>query len=232
MNKTQDIFILVVEDDNNLSLVLADNLNEAGYKVQTADTGKKATLLLSQTDFDLIMLDIMLPDTDGYSLCRHIRETNTKSMILMLTARSLEDDIVKGFDAGADDYITKPYRLRELLSRVRALLRRQLPEGNSSLNFDGFKVNLDSRQLFSKENNEIILTKKEFSLLEYFLRNRNRALTRIQILDTVWGENIIVEERTVDNFVSNLKKKLNWQQTSSFRIVSIRGIGYRMEIDE
>lgn len=232
MNKTQDISILVVEDDNNLSLVLVDNLNEAGYKVQTADTGKKATLLLSQTNFDLIMLDIMLPDTDGYSLCRNIRKNDTKSMILMLTARSLEDDIVKGFDAGADDYITKPYRLRELLSRVRALLRRQLPGGTSNLNFDDFRVNVDSRQLFDKQNNEIILTKKEFSLLEYFLQNRNRALTRIQILDTVWGENIIVEERTVDNFVSNLKKKLSWQQSSSFRIVSIRGIGYRMEIDE
>jgi len=223
--------ILVVEDDETLSLVLADNLNEAGFQVQTADSGHKADLLLKEDEFDLIMLDIMLPDTDGYTLCRKIRSMKIKSMILMLTARSLEDDIVKGFDAGADDYITKPYRLRELLSRVNALLRRHHP-GEVTLNFDPFSFNTESRQLFDQDKHEVILTKKEYDLLEYFLQNRNRALTRTQILDTVWGRNIVVEERTVDNFVSNLKKKLHWSQNSSFRIASIRSIGYRMEIDD
>ncbi|VAW77432.1 Alkaline phosphatase synthesis transcriptional regulatory protein PhoP [hydrothermal vent metagenome] len=223
--------ILIVEDDETLSLVLADNLNEAGYQVQTADTGSKASQLLKNQQFDLIILDIMLPDTDGYSLCYSIRQAKIQAMILMLTARSLEDDIVKGFDAGADDYITKPYRLRELLSRVSALLRRQLPE-ESHFDFIPFTINKNSRQLFDENNSEVILTKKEFDLLEYLLQNRNRALTRTQILNTVWGEAIVVEERTVDNFVSNLKKKLNWTQQSTFRIVSIRGIGYRMEIDE
>jgi len=229
--KNSNISILVVEDDETLSLVLADNLNEAGYQVQTAETGSQANQLLAENRFDLIMLDIMLPDTDGYTLCRKIRQEKHRAMILMLTARSLEDDIVKGFDAGADDYITKPYRLRELLSRVKALLRRQLP-GESNLDFKPFKINTDSRQLFDQNSHELVLTKKEFDLLEYFSQNRNRALTRTQILDTVWGKNIVVEERTVDNFVSNLKKKLNWSQQSTFRIVSIRGIGYRMEIDE
>ncbi len=223
--------ILIVEDDETLSLVLADNLNEAGYQVQTADTGSKASQQLKNQTFDLIILDIMLPDTDGYSLCLSIRQAKIQSMILMLTARSLEDDIVKGFDAGADDYITKPYRLRELLSRVSALLRRQHPE-EPPFDFRPFTINKNSRQLFDEKNSEIILTRKEFDLLEYFLQNRNRALTRTQILNTVWGETIVVEERTVDNFVSNLKKKLNWTQQSTFRIVSIRGIGYRMEIDE
>ncbi len=225
-----DISILVVEDDETLSLVLTDNLSEAGYQVKTAETGCKAEQLLNKNEFDLIMLDIMLPDTDGYTLCRKIRSMNNQSMILMLTARSLEDDIVKGFDAGADDYITKPYRLRELLSRVNALLRRHLP-GETTLDFHPFVFNTESRQLLDQNENEVILTKKEYDLLEYFLQNRNRALTRTQILDTVWGENIVVEERTIDNFVSNLKKKLHWSQKSLFRIASIRGIGYRMEVD-
>ena len=232
MNHAHITSILLVEDDDTLALVLADNLVEAGYQVHSASTGKQANALLSENSYELIMLDIMLPDTDGYSLCRSIRERNIKSMILMLTARSLEDDIVSGFEAGADDYITKPYRLRESLSRIKALLRRHTPGVAESFDFSPFKINRNSRQVFDEEGQEIGLTKKEFDLLEYFLQNRNRALTRDQILNTVWGQNIIVEERTVDNFVSNLKKKLHWNQNSSFRIVSIRGIGYRMEVNE
>jgi DNA-binding response OmpR family regulator len=225
--------ILIVEDDENLSLVLQDNLSEQGYQVDVAATGTEARSLADSKSFDLIVLDIMLPDTDGYQLCREFRAGAQKdAMILMLTARSLEDDIVQGFEVGADDYLTKPYKLREFLLRIKALLRRQNNLSPTSIQFGRVRVDTESRQVYLDNDEEIPLTKKEFDLLEYFVINRNRALTRGQILDKVWGASIIVEERTVDNFVSNIKKKLQWTEDENFRIVSLRGIGYRMEIDE
>jgi len=224
--------ILVVEDDESLQLVLRDNLLDAKYEVSTASTGEQAKRLINEHKFDLIILDIMLPDTDGYTLCRFFRNNGISAMILMLTARSLEDDIVKGFSAGADDYLIKPYRLRELLMRVRALLRRQSTSPQLEIRLPGFTIESDARKISASSGEDVLLTKKEFELLEYLILNRNRALTRTQILDQVWGNKVIVEERTVDNFISNLKKKLNWNVDSKFRLASIRGIGYRFELDD
>lgn len=223
--------ILIVEDDKSLQDVLRENLIEASYQVETASTGYQAKSLLSQSRFDLILLDIMLPDTDGYSLCQYIRSQNIDSMILMLTARSLEDDIVKGFESGADDYLVKPYRLRELLMRVKALVRRQSGITLPQWRLDNIIIDTDSRQVRAESGEEINLTRKEFDLLEFFIVNTNRALTRQQILDHVWGNSVVVEERTVDNFISSLKKKLGWKTNSGFRFISLRGIGYRLEND-
>lgn len=223
--------ILIVEDDKSLQDVLRENLIEANYQVDTASTGNQAKSLLSQSRFDLILLDIMLPDTDGYSLCQYIRSQNIDSMILMLTARSLEDDIVKGFESGADDYLVKPYRLRELLMRVKALVRRQSGVTLPQWRLDNIIIDTDSRQVKAETGEEINLTRKEFDLLEFFIVNTNRALTRQQILDHVWGNSVVVEERTVDNFISSLKKKLGWKTDSGFRFISLRGIGYRLEND-
>jgi DNA-binding response OmpR family regulator len=222
----------VVEDDPNLRLTLVDNLEEEGYAVQAASTLAEARAHWKATPFDVVVLDIMLPDGDGYSLCREMRQAYTSSRVLMLTARTLEDDVVRGFDVGADDYVAKPYRLRELLARIRVLARRGSPPMPASavLAFDRFRVDLESRRLLDADGKAVELTRTEFDLLAFLLRHKDRALPRGEILDAVWGRDVVVDPRTVDNFVSSLKKKLGWTSTSGFTIHTIRGVGYRMEL--
>jgi DNA-binding response OmpR family regulator len=224
--------ILVVEDDPNLRLTLVDNLEEEGYGVEAASTLAEARAKWKATDFDVVVLDIMLPDGDGYSLCRELRQAGTTSRVMMLTARTLEDDVVRGFEVGADDYLAKPYRLRELLARIRVLARRGAPAAQPAevLAFDCFRVDLTSRRLLDAHGQAVELTRTEFELLVYLLRNAGKALTRDQILTSVWGEDVVVDGHTVDNFVSNLRKKLEWNSDSRFEIRSVRGVGYRMDL--
>ncbi len=222
--------VLIVEDDENLRLALADNLEEEGYAVSTAATVAAAERLLVERSFDLIVLDIMLPDGDGYTLCRGLRERGVQARVLMLTARTLEDDLVRGFKAGADDYLAKPYRLRELLARVGALLRRRVDPPADRLAFAGFTLDRPARTLLGPDGGAVELTRTELDLLVWLLDHRGRALTRVQILDAVWGD-VIVDPRTVDNFVSSLKRKLSWSPDAGFSIRTIRGVGYRMEVD-
>jgi DNA-binding response OmpR family regulator len=230
--------ILIVEDDENLRLVLADNLESEGYAVSAAATGQEARAALAEQAFDLILLDIMLPDTDGYTLCEELRRNGNQASVLMLTARTLEDDLIRGFDAGADDYLAKPYRLRELLARVKALLRRSAqPEreessGESKFVFAGYRLDVQGRRLTGRDGRAIELTKTEFDLLVCLVRNRDCAMTRERLLDQVWGDNLSIDLRTVDNFVSSLKHKLGWNEGAGFRILTLRGVGYRMEFDD
>jgi DNA-binding response OmpR family regulator len=223
--------ILIVEDDPNLRVGLQDNLQDEGYDVAAAANAAEADTLLRSRTFDLLILDVMLPGEDGYSLCRRLRASGLRSMVMMLTARTLEDDIVRGFEAGAQDYLTKPYRLRELLARVGALVRRAGTAPPQVMTFANFSLDLGRRILSRTDGSTIELTRTEFDLLVYLVRHRERALTRGEILDAVWGQDVVVDPRTVDNFVSNLKKKLGWTSTSGFTIHTIRGVGYRMEIE-
>ncbi|GHG73339.1 response regulator transcription factor [Comamonas sp. JC664] len=222
--------ILIVEDDAHLRVGLRDNLMDEGYLVADAPNTRDAEALLRERDFDLLILDVMLPGEDGYSFCRRLRAQGHKSMVLMLTARSLEDDILKGFEVGAQDYLTKPYRLRELLARVRALVRRSGSAPPDQLAFSGFTLDLGKRQVFRPDATAVELTRTEFDLLAFLLRHQDRALPRGEILDAVWGRDVVVDPRTVDNFVSSLKKKLGWTNASGFSIHTIRGVGYRMEV--
>lgn len=227
--------ILIIEDDENLRVALADNLDSEGYEVSVAASGAEARSHMSEGRFDLLILDLMLPDTDGYRLCKAFRTEQVDSRILMLTARALDEDIVRGFDAGADDYVTKPYRLAVLLARVKALLRRgagRTSSGNVRLVFGDYTLDQESRLVTNGTGKVVDLTRKEFDLLRYFLIHPGRALARQQILDDVWGAEIVVDERTVDNFVSSVKKKLSWTPRAGFRIVTVRGVGYRLELDE
>ncbi|MEM7349629.1 MAG: response regulator transcription factor [Acidobacteriota bacterium] len=232
--------ILIVEDDDSLRLALADNLEEEGYRVVDTASGAEARRrLLGEAGealaADLVILDLMLPDIDGYTLCGILRDAGLGMPILMLTARTLEDDLVRGFDAGADDFLTKPYRLRELLVRVRALLRRAQGTDaggpNEILCFDGFRLNRNARSLTHPDGHPLDLTRTEFDLLALFLQRQGQALTRDQILDEVWGPDLMIDARTVDNFVSSLKKKLGWSPVAGFRFKTLRGVGYRMEVD-
>ncbi|MBW2527946.1 MAG: response regulator transcription factor [Deltaproteobacteria bacterium] len=227
--------ILVVEDDENLRLALEDNLVDEGYQVTAVSQGGAALEALAQNAFDLVLLDIMLPDVDGYAVCRKIRERDQSVRVLMLTARTLEDDFVQGFDAGADDYVAKPYRLKELLARLRALLRRPAPESakaDPKHRFGAYVLDLAARSLCDARGQEIKLTRTEFDLLATLVQHRGEALSRSDLLAAAWDPEVVVEPRTVDNFVSNLKKKLRWQPEDPYRIATVRGVGYRMEIEE
>lgn len=233
MTETNAPAVLIVEDDENLRLGLTDNLEHEGYDVTAAENVAEAEAACKSRRFDLLILDVMLPDGDGYALCRALRERGTSAMILMLTARTLEDDLVQGFDAGADDYLKKPYRLSELLVRVRALLRR--PRGpqatQTSVSFGEIVVDKTARAVH-RGGVEVPLTKTEFDLLWLLLAHESRVLSRATILDEVWGRDVVVETRTVDNFVSNLKRKLDPDRTFPFRIHTARGVGYRFERTE
>jgi len=226
--------ILIVEDDENLGLALEDNLIDEGYEVALATDGASARKELARGGHNLVILDIMLPDTDGYALCREIREKGLPVRVLMLTARTLESDLVAGFDAGADDYIAKPYRLRELLARVGALLRRGTqpePVTPDRMTFGDFSLDVPGRKLTRQGGEEMTLTRTEFDLLTVLLRNAGRALSRDEILAAAWDPDVVVDPRTVDNFVSSLKKKLGHTEADPYRILTVRGVGYRMELN-
>ncbi len=231
--------ILVVEDDENLRLPLVDNLEDEGFEVAHASTGEIAIELARTKTFDVIVLDIMLPGISGYEVCKALRAQGSSAGILMLTARSLEDDVVTGFDAGADDYLTKPYRLRELLARVRALLRRRgdgatevtTKTSETTFDLDGVLIDRSARTVLDTQGKPVDLTRTEFDLLVFMVAHRGEAMAREVILDKVWG-NVRVDPRTVDNFVSNLKKKLGWTKDRKFAFRAVRGVGYRLEFDE
>ncbi len=217
--------ILLVEDDENLRVTLGDNLEEQGYAVTQAASVKTAWKALEAGRFDVVVLDLMLPDGDGYSLCRQLREAGHTSRVLMLTARSLEEDLVRGFDAGADDYLAKPYRLRELLARVAALVRRGA--GARGRRLGKFWVDEDARTVVGPEG-AVELTRKEFDLLVCLLKAGEKVLSRDDILDAVWGKDVVVDTHTVDNFVSSLKKKL---KGDGFELKTVRGVGFRLVAD-
>jgi len=224
--------LLVVEDDESLRLTLIDNLELEGYEVFSASTIADARLVISQQasaklSIDLIVLDVMLPDGSGYELCKEIRPSHPNVMILMLTARTLDSDLQAGFNAGADDYVTKPYKVSELLLRITALLRR-----TSSLNrvaenslINGFEVCWQQHSV-SKQGKNIHLTKKEFDLLKLLFDNTGQLLSRDEILSRVWGDEVYVEERTVDNFISNVRKSLKLNEPQPYFIKTVRGVGY------
>jgi len=224
--------ILIVEDDENLRIGLVDNLEDEGYRVHAVATGEEALVVVGERRFELLILDIMLPGIDGYTLCEKLRGAGVEAAVLMLTARSLEDDLLRGFEVGADDYLAKPYRLRELLARVRALLRRKATRPGGTLTVGDFTVDLAARRVTDTSGAELTLTRTEFDLLSLLLRRHSTAMHRDDILDEVWGKDLVVDPRTVDNFVSSLKRKLRWTRKSPFRITSVRGVGYRLELDE
>lgn len=225
--------VLVVEDDENLRLTLADNLEDEGYAVDHFATGSAALDAAHQRPYDVVILDIMLPDIDGYAVCRKLRQGGCDAAILMLTARTLEDDLIAGFDAGADDYLAKPYRLRELLARVGALLRRKATTPLvQDEDLAGIRIDRRARTVIGRDGAPVELTRTEFDLLVFMIDHASEALSRERILEEVWGTDVVVDPRTVDNFVSSLKRKLRWEPGCGFAVRAVRGVGYRLELEE
>jgi DNA-binding response OmpR family regulator len=219
--------ILIIEDDAALLRGLKDNFEAQHYRVQIARDGREGLAVAMANPPDLLVLDIMLPKMNGFEICRAIRAKKFEMPIIMLTAKGHEDDIIRGLELGADDYVTKPFSIRELLARAKAFLRRQ-PGQSTVFPFGGCNLDLTAHKLF-KNGEEIALTAKEFQLLEFLVRRPGRALTRDQILDSVWGNDIIVNDRSVDRCVTTLRAKIERDPRAPAHIQTIRNIGYRFE---
>ena len=221
--------VLIIEDDPTLLRGLTDNFRSRGFNVRTATDGRQGLDEALEYHPELILLDIMLPELNGYEVCRAIREQGLDVPIIMLTAKGQEADIVRGLELGADDYVTKPFSIRELLARAKAFLRRRSAETSDMHAFGDCRLDLASHKLF-KGDVEVALTTKEFRLLEYFVTRPGRALTRRDILDAVWGSSIIVTTRSVDRCVTTLRAKIEPDTRRPSFIRTIRDIGYRFEV--
>jgi DNA-binding response OmpR family regulator len=220
--------ILVVEDQKKMSSFLKKGLTEAGHVVDVAETGTAAETLAGENPYDLIILDVMLPDQNGLDTARHLRRDGYAGSILMLTALGGTKDKVHGLDAGADDYLSKPFAFDELLARVRALMRRSGgTQEASSLKFADLEMDLISRKV-RRAGKEISLTAKEFALLEYFMRNPNRALTRTQIAEHVWDVHFDSESNVIDVYVNLLRKKVDHPFGAKL-IHTVIGAGYALK---
>jgi len=219
--------ILIIEDDPVLLRGLKDNFEAQGYLVRTARDGQKGLDALLTVPPDLLLLDLMLPKVNGYEICQTARARQLDMPIIMLTAKGQEDDIVRGLELGADDYVTKPFSIRELMARVQAFLRRQGPD-SAGYEFGDCRLDLTAHKLFRK-GKEIELTAKEFRLLEFFVKRAGRALTRDSILEAVWGDEVIVTDRSVDRCITTLRGKIEPDSHEPRFIHTIRDIGYRFE---
>jgi len=222
--------ILIIEDDRAISRGLIDNFLQEGYHVLHADDGDEGLQLALDEPIDLILLDIMLPSVNGYEICESVRREKKEIPILMLSAKGQEEDIVRGLEMGADDYITKPFSINELKVRVRNFLRRYGSQKQSRYGFGDCELDLDSHTFFRK-GEEVDLTSKEFRLLSFFLGKQGRALTRDQILAGVWGNSLLVTRRSVDRCVTTLRSKIEPDPKNPTYIRTIRDVGYRFQMD-
>jgi DNA-binding response OmpR family regulator len=220
--------ILVVEDEPGIAIGLRDDLAIEGYAVEIASDGDAACRLARQSSFDLILLDLMLPRKDGFTVCRELRRLGNRTPIIILTAKAQEAEKVLGLELGADDYVTKPFSPLELRARIKAVLRRVPGETHESFSFGGIEVDLASCQAF-RNGQAVDLTATEFKLLSIFIRNRGRVLSRDKLLDEVWGKDTVITDRVVDNHVMNLRKKIEPNPEEPRYLTNIRGLGFRFD---
>lgn len=217
-------YILVVEDDKDLREVLQQYLSEAGYLVRSAPDGIKALQMIEANEPDLVMLDLGLPNLKGEMVCKEIKKRNPEIAVIFLTGRDSTSDIVNGLDIGADDYVTKPFELDELLARIKARLRTS-PTGNA-LSIDDLSLNTQTMEV-TRGGKEISLTPQEYKILEYLLMNKGRVLTRNMILSRLWKADADIETRVVDVYIGYLRKKIDNRQKKKL-IQSVRGFGYKI----
>ena len=230
----KDHSVLIAEDDSSLIRGLTDNFSARGYQVHTAMDGERALHLAMNINPNLIVLDIMLPKLNGYEVCRRIREAGLGMPIIMLTAKGQEEDIIRGLNIGADDYVCKPFSIRELLARANAFIRSTAGRKEISHQFGEFTLHMDSHKLVrnsgSTEAKEIPLTPKELALLELFTSRAGRSLTRDAIISIVWRNNLLTTTRSVDRCVNTLRGKIEPDPQQPTYIKTLRDIGYRFEI--
>lgn len=216
--------ILIVEDEKGISNFLKDGLEEEGFAVDFAVDGRKGLELASSNDYDLLIFDWMLPGLSGIELCREFRKLNQTSPVIFLTARDTVQDVVFGLEAGANDYIKKPFEFDELLARIRVQLKTRSGE-QTVLKLGDIEMNLDTHRVF-RNSKEIELTPKEFSLLEYLIRNKEKVCTRTNIIEHVWDIHFDSDTSIIDVYINFLRKKLNPGGKEKELIHTIRGVGY------
>ena len=213
--------ILIVEDEQAIANLIYVNLSDEGYRCQCAFDGKAGADLIEQKVYDLILLDILLPEIDGYELMDYVRPTGTP--VIFITAKNAVQDRIKGLKLGADDYLVKPFQVGELLARVEAVLRR-VGKSSKKLSLFGVEINMESRTV-TKDGAPVELTVKEFDLLVELVRNKNVALYRDRLYEKIWHEPFTGETRTLDSHIQRLRRKLDWDE----RIKTVFRIGYRLE---
>ena len=223
--------ILLVEDESALSEPLAFLLSREGFEVEIAEDGQQALDVFANGTFDIILLDLMIPKVPGTEVCRQIR-TTSNIPIIMLTAKDTEVDKVVGLELGADDYVTKPYSTRELLARIKAVLRRNVREEDSNddgvIDIAGIRLDADRHTLHIQ--GELVATPlKEFELLEYLMSNVGRVLTRGQLIDRVWGTDYYGDTKTLDVHIKRLRSKIEADPAEPVHLVTVRGLGYRFD---
>ncbi len=222
--------ILLVEDDPAILTGVRDTLEMEGYRVLTARDGEAGLKLAKAEDPDLVILDIMLPRLSGLDVCRKLREERIRGTILLLTARAAEKDKVRGFEAGADDYVTKPFSLAELLLRVKALLRRTEKAEDRLAQARFGDIEIDFVKFEARKRGKLIgLTPREMKIMRLFCENPGRVITRNELLDKVWGYDVFPTTRTVDNHIVKLRKAIEDEPSSPRHILSVRGVGYKFD---
>lgn len=226
------IRILLVEDEEHLQEAIKLNLELEGYKVVAASTGTEAVKIFKAERFNLVVLDVMLPEMDGFAVCEAIRLHNGTVPILFLSAKNASEDKIMGLKRGADDYMTKPFNLEEFLLRVNVLVKRSMSQDEKKeitdiFRFGGNEVNFKTYEILGKEKEKIRLTKKEIALLKLLIERKNEVVSREQILETVWGYDIYPSTRTVDNFILAFRKYFEVDPKEPRYFYSIRGVGYK-----
>ncbi len=223
--------ILIVEDEPAMQLGLKDNLALEGYHVEIVDDGEKGLQQIKTGKYHLVLLDVMLPKISGFDVCKAARAADISTPIILLTARGEEIDKVLGLEFGADDYITKPFSVRELLARIKAMLRRNQSNGYSQENqFIALgRLQIDFNAFVAKENEiEIKLSHKEFEILNYLVANKNKLITRHDLLQKVWGYDEDITTRTVDNFIARIRQKIEENPNQPKVILTVHGSGYKL----
>ena len=224
--------ILVVEDEQSFSDALSFMLRKEGFDVSVAADGQVAVEMFEQQGADIVLLDIMLPGMSGTEVCRQIRSTS-QVPIIMVTAKDSEIDKVVGLEIGADDYVTKPFSSRELVARIRAVLRRRVPDvvnaGETSLTAGSIAMDVD-RHVVTVDGEIVKMPLKEFELLEMLMRNAGRVLTRGQLIDRVWGSDYVGDTKTLDVHVKRLRSKIEPNPAEPTMLVTVRGLGYKLEV--
>ena len=222
--------VLIVEDEPSMRLGLKDNLEFENYDVEIAENGETALAKIRERNYDLVLLDVMLPKLSGFDVCKTIRKEGINTPIILLTAKGEEIDKVLGLELGADDYVTKPFSLRELLARIKAILRRSDSKESS---VDGMAkigrldVNFESYNAF-EEGKDVQMSYKEFQVLNHLWKNRNSTVSRDELLSKVWGEDVYTTSRTVDNFILKLRQKIENDPNHPKIILTVHGIGYKL----
>lgn len=222
--------ILLVDDERKVADFIKKGLAEEGYAVDCAADGKEGMFMAEESNYDLIVLDILLPQFDGFQICRRLREKGISSRIIMLTAMDSTEDKIKGLDTGADDYLTKPFSFEELLARIRALLRRGQSGTQAKLEVADLTLDPKTRQVV-RAGKEIKLSNKEYAILEYFMRNPGRVLTRTLLSEHVWNYDFESYTNVVDVYVNYLRNKID-RDFKPKLIHTVRGVGYVLEVRE